>query len=148
MEFIIKKSEQLKSAAIVQERQVDTNVRHAVLVMESKLQRSEQVQLEAVDKEHKAEVKNHEAQLMESEIHRSEQPKREASGQEHEAEEERHAGQLSKISEGPKPGEPTIKGQTDDQRRQLPHQYALTSKEKSPPNEQRLVFSEVSEFTF
>jgi hypothetical protein len=149
MEFEIKRSEQIKRAAIGQESQVDTNVRHAVEVMESKFGRSEEVKLEAVDQEHEGEVNNHEVQLMESEIHRSEQPKREASGQEHEAKEDTHAGLLLKISEAPKPGESTAKGHLDDKRRQLPHQYALAGKEKSPPNEQkRLVFNEVSEFTF
>ncbi|CAM0951418.1 unnamed protein product [Alopecurus aequalis] len=147
MECEIKRSGQLKRAATGQERDVNPNAGHAVQVMESKFRRSEQVKHGAVGQEHGAEVENnHDVELMVSEIQRNEQPKREASGQEHEAEEKDiHAMQLSKISEQPKPAESAIKDHTDDERRQLFHQYAKPSKEKSPPNEQKkLVFNEPS----
>ena len=138
-EFEIKSSEQLKRAAAGHEREVDTNVRHEVQAMETEFQRSEQVKHGAVDQEHEADVNSHEVQQMESEIHRMGHPKRKALGQEHEAEDkDRHAVQLSKITEQPKPAEPTMKDHTDDEQRQA-------GKEKSPPNEQkRLVFNKVS----
>uniref|UniRef100_A0ACD5XWC2 Uncharacterized protein n=1 Tax=Avena sativa TaxID=4498 RepID=A0ACD5XWC2_AVESA len=129
--------------------------RHAVQLMQSGIQKSEQLKRPAVDQEHEAEAEDmHYVQLMdcevqrseqlvESEIHRSEEPKREAFGQEHEAEEkDRHAVQLPMIIED-HPAEPTIKDRTDDEWWQLPHQYALDGKDKSSPNDQkRQVFNE------
>ncbi|XP_051190663.2 uncharacterized protein [Lolium perenne] len=132
------KSEQLKRAAIGQEHEVGTHVRHVVQVTESQFRGTEQAKHGPVDQKHEQEVKSHDVQLIESEIHKSEEPKREAFGQEHEAEEnDRHVVQLPKISEQPNLAEPTIKDHTENERRQLPQHYALAGKAKSLPNEQR-----------
>uniref|UniRef100_A0ACD5XVY7 Uncharacterized protein n=1 Tax=Avena sativa TaxID=4498 RepID=A0ACD5XVY7_AVESA len=167
MQSGIQKSEQLKRPAVDQEHEVESEDMHAVQLMDCEVQRSEQPTHAAVGQEYRAKAKDsqrseqlqraaigqehevdtnvrHAVQLMGSEIHRSEEPKCEAFGQKHEAEEkDRHAVQLAKISEDPNPAEPTIKDRTDDEWRQLPRQYALASKDKSSPNDQkRLVFNE------
>ncbi|KAK1630950.1 hypothetical protein QYE76_005265 [Lolium multiflorum] len=94
-------------------------------------------------------VVEHEAGLndmhvMQNGIPICEQLKCAAFGQEHETEEkDRHAMHLSRICEQPNPADPTIKDHTDDEWRQLPHQYALDGRVKSPLNEQkRVVFKE------
>ncbi|KAF7065677.1 hypothetical protein CFC21_071757 [Triticum aestivum] len=134
-------SEQLNCAAVGQERIAEAKDSHAVQLTENKIQRSEQPKREIFGQEREAVAKDgHAVKLTENRIQRSEQPK--VFGQQCEAEEKhRHAVNLMEESgiqgsEQPTPAKPPMKDCIDE-RRQLPHQYALAGKEKSPFNEQK-----------
>uniref|UniRef100_A0ACD5XSJ8 Uncharacterized protein n=2 Tax=Avena sativa TaxID=4498 RepID=A0ACD5XSJ8_AVESA len=141
MECEVHRSERIKRAAVGQGCGTKADTSLSVQVMENNFQKSDQVNRGSLGQEKKAEVKDSHGVLMESEIQRSEQPKLEASGQDHEAEEkDRHAMQLLESgiqgSKQSKPAQPTINGCIDELR-ELPRQYALAGKEKSPPKEQK-----------
>uniref|UniRef100_A0ACD5YG78 Uncharacterized protein n=1 Tax=Avena sativa TaxID=4498 RepID=A0ACD5YG78_AVESA len=141
MECEVQRSEHIKRAAVGQGRSTKADTSLSVQVMENNFQKSDQVKRGSAGQEKKAEVKDSHGVLMESEIQRIEQPKLEASGQDHEAEEkDRYAMQLLESgiqgSKQSKPAQPTINGCIDELR-ELPRQYALAVKEKSPPKEQK-----------